>query len=179
MKKETREYLCGERNAVKDEFVLSREKQGVAELVYVSLPEEKEPIYALWTKRQRRYRGKKETAPGEIAKPKHIGGKRPYIMLMQDKNDILNKLSMEAAGLVFKLLGGGFVEWNTCRIIDRRTKNPLTKAQMKDRYGLSAAKIRSLLEELTKNDVIRYDHKERSYFFNTQLAKKGACSYEN
>lgn len=174
MKAETREYILGERNATRDEFILSRESTGNAEYVSVSLPGYDEPIYALWTKKPQK---KKATqATGEIVKPKHTGGKRPYIMLMQDQDDAINQLSLDAAGLVFKLLAGGFVEWNTGRIIDRRTKKPLTIKMIHTRYKLGVSRTKKLMKELTEAKIIKYDRKKRSYFFNTKLARKGAGS---
>lgn len=174
MKKETREYISGERNATMDEFILSRERTGNAEYVNVSLPGETEPIYTLWT--QKPQKNKAIEATCEITKPKHTGGKRPYVMLMQDQQDIINALTLEATGLLLKLMAGGFVEWNTGRIIDRRTKKPLTITMIRTRYKLGERKTKSLIKELTDNKIIEYDHKQRSYFFNVQFARKGAGS---
>lgn len=173
IKKETAEYIAGERNATRDEFILSREKAGRAEYVCVSLPDNPDPIYTLWTKPPGHKKAAK--APGEIIKaPKHIGGKRPYIMLMQDQQDTLNKLSMEASGLLLKLLGGGFIAWDTGQIIDRRSKYPLTIAMIRTRYKLETAKTKALIKELTENEIIKYDRSQRSYFLCPNIAKKGA-----
>ena len=177
MKKETQEYILGERNATRDEFILSREKAGNAEYISVSLPNRPEPIYTLWTKKPQRT--KATGAAGQIVKPKHTGGKRPYIMLMQDQQDILNKLSMDAAGLLLKIMGGGFIEWDTGRIIDRRSKKPLTISMVRARYKLDTTKTKTLIKELTENKVIKYDRKQRSYFFNANFAKKGVGSSED
>lgn len=97
-------------------------------------------------------------------------------MLMQDQDDAINQLSLDAAGLVFKLLAGGFVEWNTGRIIDRRTKKPLTIKMIHTRYKLGVSRTKKLMKELTEAKIIKYDRKKRSYFFNTKLARKGAGS---
>lgn len=178
MKKETQEYILGIRNATRDEFILSRESTGNAEYVNVCLPDMEEPIYALWTKKPKKRNGSART--GEIVnKPKHTGGKRPYIMLMQDNNDIINKLPLEAAGLMLKLLTGGFVEWDTGRIIDRRTKKPMTRENIKNRYRLSPKDTKTIFKALTDSNIIKYDQKERAYFFNAQFAKKGAGGHEN
>lgn len=173
IKKETAEYIAGQRNATRDEFILSREKAGRAEYVNVSLPDSSEPIYTLWTKPPGHKKAAK--APGEIVKtPKHTGGKRPYIILMQDQQDILNKLSMEASGLLLKLLGGGFIAWDTGQIIDRRSKQPLTIALIRARYKLETTKTKALIKELTENDIIKYDRSQRSYFLCPKFARKGA-----
>ena len=174
MKKETREYISGERNATRDEFILSRESTGNAEYINVSLPDGIEPIYTLWTKKPQKRKAIKAT--GEIVKPKHTGGKRPYVMLMQDQTDVLNTLSTEAAGLLLKLIGGGFIEWHTGKIIDRRTKKPLTLATIRARYKLGERKTKALIKELTVNKIIKYDRKQRAYILNPKFARKGAGS---
>ena len=178
MKKETQEYILGIRNATRDEFILSRESTGNAEYVNVFLPDREEPIYALWTKKPKKRKG--AAGAGEIVdKPKHTGGKRPYIMLMQDNNDIINKLPLEAAGLMLKLLAGGFVEWDTGRIIDRRTKKPMSRENIKNRYRLSPKDTKTIFKALTEKNIIRYVPKKRAYFFNAQFAQKGAGGHEN
>ena len=177
MKSETREYISGERNATRDEFILSRERVGNAEYVNVTLPGEEKPIYQLWTKKPQKIKPAMEaTGEIEIVKPKHTGGKRPYIMLMQDKQDVLNKLTLEAAGLLIKIMGGGFVEWDTGRIIDRRTKQPITITILHTRYKLSERKVKTILKELAGYEVIKYDRKQKAYFLNNNLARKGAGS---
>lgn len=180
MKKETQEYILGERNATRDEFILSREKVRGSEYISLSLPDKEEPIYKLWTRKKRTYK-KPSQAVGEIEvkQPKHTGGKRPYIMLMQDQRDTINKLSNHAAGLMMKLLAGGFVEWDTGRLIDRRSKKPLTISMVRARYKLDTTKTKTLIKELTENKVIKYDRKQRSYFFNANFAKKGVGSSED
>jgi len=177
--KELAEYLSGQRNAVRDTFILSREKANGAEYVSVSLPDNPTPIYNLWTKPIKKANPNKATGIIEEVKPKHTGGKRPYIMLMQDQNDITNTLSIEAAGLMFKLLAGGFIEWDTGRIMDRRSKQPLTIDKIRSRYKLGKDKSKTIIKELTENDIIKYDHKQRAYFFNAKFARKGGGSNAN
>jgi hypothetical protein len=173
VKPETREYILGERNAIRDEFILSRERAGNAEYVNVTLPGEQQPIYSLWTQKPQKYKATEAT--GEIVKnpPKHTGGRRPYIMLMQDQQDVLNVLTLDAAGLLLKLIAGGFIDWHTGRIVDRRTKQPLTSVMMRTRYKLGATKIKAMIKELTKNEVIKYDRKQKAYILNAKFARKG------
>ena len=174
MKKETQEYLVGERNATRDEFILSREKVRGSEYISLSLPDRNEPIYKLWTRKKIYKKPSQAVGEIEVKQPKHTGGKRPYIMLMQDQRDTINKLSNQAAGLMMKLLAGGFIEWDTGRIIDRRSKKPLTISMIRSRYKLDTTKTKGLIKELTENKVIKYDRKQRSYFFNADFARKGA-----
>ena len=180
MKSETHEYILGVRNATRDEFILSREVSGSAEYVNVSLPDCDEPIYRLWTKKPRKYKPAIKAA-GEIdvSRPKHTGGKRPYIMLMQDQEDVINKLTDSAAALLLKIIAGGFVEWDTGRIIDRRSKKALTAEMIGARYKKKPATIKTIMKELTKNEVVRYVRKDRAYFLCPKFAKKGAGKRED
>lgn len=173
MKKETREYLTGQRNATMDEFMMSREVVGQVEYISVSLPDSEEPILTVW--RSRKKKGESEEPVGEIVKvrPKHTGGKRPYIMLMQDQRDTINSLSIDAAGLIMKLLAGGFIAWNTGQIIDRRTKKALTAENISTRFTIGKNKLKAILKELTEYKIIKYDPSKRSYFFNARFARKG------
>ena len=169
--KELAEYLAGQRNAVRDTFILSREKSNGAECVSVSLPDDPTPIYNLWTKKKQR--GKPTEATGEIVKPKHIGGKRPYIMLMQDQQDAIYNLSNDAAALLIKLMAGGFIAWETGEIIDRRSKKPLTTVDIMKRFKFSENKLKAALKGLNDQNIIMYDRSKRAYFLDRKIAKKG------
>lgn len=191
MKKETREYLQGERNAVKDEFIVSRERCGSSEYVCISLPQNEEPIYKGWAKRikvKANSMSQEEAlvtvnvgveTPVVVKTPRHTGGKRPYIMLMQDREDIVKGLSLDASGLFLKIMFGGYVEWHTGKVICRRTKEPMTKDKIGKTFGIGKVRIKALLGELTAKDVLHYDKKERSYFVDRRLAKKGSGQDEN
>lgn len=169
--KELAEYLAGQRNAVRDTFILSREKANGSEYVSVSLPDDPTPIYNLWTKKKQR--GKPTEATGEIVKPKHIGGKRPYIMLMQDQQDAIYNLSNDAAALLIKLMAGGFIAWETGEIVDRRSKKPLTSGILKKRFNFGEIKMKAILKELNEQGIIMYDRSKRAYFLDRKIAKKG------
>lgn len=180
MKAETREYILGERNATRDEFILSRERSGNTEYVNVSLPDYDEPIYQLWTKAPKKHKPATK-AVGEVNVPssKHTGGKRPYIMLMQDQGDVISKLTDPAAALLLKIIAGGFVEWDTGRIIDRRSKKSLTIEMICARYKKKPATVKAIIKELAKYEVVQYVRKERAYFLCPKFAKKGAGKRED
>lgn len=184
MKEETREYLRGERNATRDEFVLSREAVGQAERVYLSLPdEENTTIYELWTKKAKK--NKRATPVGDIVtmevvdsraeqEPKHTGGKRPYVMVMQDKSKEIESLSLESRGFLLTLYCSGCVEWNTGKIIHRRTKKNLHRATMPKQFNVSPTALKSVLAELSGKKIITYDPSQKAYFVSRDFAKKGA-----
>lgn len=180
MKKETLEYLRGERNAVKDEFIISREKTDTAELLHISHPGIEEPLYQLWhtTKCKKVVSCKGEI--GESVKPKHTGGKKPYVILVQEVGQgEYSDLSIEASALLWKLIRGGHVEWHTSRLIRKRDKAALTKAMMQKMLKVGAVKIKRALSELTAKKVLTYDRSARAYFIDRKLVKKGGTLREN
>ena len=187
LKKETLEYLRGERNATRDEFILSRENAGSAEYIYVSLPSISEPIYQLWTKKARRRRVKEQgtahlvsvEVDGSSKGMKHTGGKRPYVMVMQDRDFMLEGVGLDACGLVFKLICCGCIDWHTGRIMDKRSKESLTRWMMADKFGIGPKKIKTVLAGLTRRKVLKYDRSQRAYFINRSLVRKGGSRGEN
>ncbi len=66
-----RDYLSGNKNVVKDEFIISREKcaNTNSELVFVQHSQMADPLYTFW-----------HSLKGFKSKPKHTGGKKPYAM---------------------------------------------------------------------------------------------------
>lgn len=178
------EYLHGERNAVRTELVLSREKGKKAEYVCVSIPgvEQSIPIYKGWARPlKRKYQeiASITTVEGETKKPKHTGGKRPYIMVMQDKTDITDNLSVNASGLLFKLFCGGYVEWHTGRVIERRSKKAMTVSKMQKKFDVKNIELKAILKELSEKHVMTYNKSKRAYFIDRSIAKKGGGQNED
>lgn len=174
MKKETREYVLGERNAVKDEFILSRETIGNVEHVYVSLPEDENPIHDFWTKRGRRIKAKPGDINTEVVSapgPKHTGGKRPYIMLMQDRP--VSELSFDARAFLFTIFCENFIEWHTGKVVDRRSKKPLTTKKMAKTFGIGIVRLKKVVSELESKGIISYNSRQSCYIVSQDFAKKG------
>jgi len=184
LKRETAEYLLGERDAIREEVILSRIRKGNSEYVRVSLPDMKEPIYDLWTKRPSKIKKEpvatiEELPTSDIPKPRHTGGgKRPYVMLMQDR-DAIGKLSIMASGVLMKLISVGCVEWGTGKVIDKRSKKALTVKMISEKLGLKLVEGKPILSELTTNKVLRYDKSQRAYFLDRNLAMKGSGQSED
>jgi hypothetical protein len=183
LKKETMEYLRGERNAVKDEFVIGRERAGNSELVFVSLPESEKPLYALWNSKKAAKDYKKSENAGEVTferiTPKGSGGKESYVMLMPFAIvELKNKnISLDSAGAIFKL--ADCIEWNTGRIYHKRDGKSMTREMILKSLGIGNMKMKTILRELKKLDVIYYDNKKHSYFVNRKFIRKGAVSDED
>lgn len=183
MKKETLEYLNGERNVAIDEFVVGRERTGNSELILVSLPECEKPLYALWNSKKTAKKYKMNVESGEVTfeliTPKGTGGKESYVMLMPNSVTDLNKsqISLDAAGMIFRLID--CIEWNTGRIYRKRDKKSMTINMLSSFLNIGKLRAKTIIRELTKLGVIYYDNKNKAYFFNAKYIRKGATPREN
>ena len=161
LKKELAEYIRGERNAVKDEFILSREKRSnELELIHVTIPEEEKPLYTV----RRTMGGLPETnANGEKIK-RRSGGKRPYVIVMQPTDNPLKSLSIESLGFIMKLIYFKNVESGTGRLVCGRPKRTMTIKDMTQRLGIGGrTKVKGILAELSGVEVLKYEKKDKAY----------------
>lgn len=148
---------------------MSREGTGKADLVYLSHPEIEEPIHTFW-ERSRKFKRRVVEVEGD--KPKNTGGKKPYVMLMEGQ-EAISSLSISACGFLYKLYNGGHIEWHTGRVIQKRSKAPLTQKSMAFCFGEGKKKIKEILAELTRAGVVKYDYKTKAYVLTRTIAKKG------
>ena len=180
MKKEVVEFLQGERNAVRGDFIISRERIATSSYCCVSVPQEDapEPILSGWAKRVRKKYGSlvtvSEIEQAEEKTPKHTGGKRPYVMLMQDNSDVVKSLSLGANGALMMLIGTGCIDWGTGRIMCKRSKKSMTTQMISELLGTGRTKTKQIMAELTKKEVVRYEKKGKAYFMDRRFAKKGS-----
>lgn len=189
MKKELFEYLNGQRNAVKDEFIVSRQKtKGAVEKVFLTHPDIKEPLYALWHNTKKSKKGKYRVAEKqpdehefkiERVKPKHIGGKSPYVMLMEGKTRKADPLPFKAAGLLFNLVYCGNIEWHTGRVIRKRDEKTMTVKMLSKQFKVGISKMKDMVSELTATGIMTYDKNKKAYFVSRDIVKKGVSSSEN
>lgn len=188
MKKETLEYISGLRNAVKDEFIIGRERAGNSELIFVSLPESERPLYALWNSKKtaKKYKVKKNDTDEKLdeikfekVEPKGTGGKEVYIMLMEYALSELNKknISINAAGAIVKLID--CIEWGTGKLCRKRDSKILNRNMIKEILKVSDNSLRKILKELKILNVLCYDNKKKAYFFNTKYLRKGCYKNED
>jgi len=184
LKKETLEFLNGQRNAVKDEFILGREKAGSSELIFVSLPNGEKPIYALWNSKKtvKKYE-KKEDKSGEVVFKKVVscgtGGESAYVMLIDNMISKLRKknISLNASGAILQLTN--YLEWNTGRLYNKRNKISLTKEMISKILKIGKQKTNNVLKELKELDVLYYNNKESAYFMNMKYVRKGGLLNED
>jgi hypothetical protein len=172
---QTIDYINGIKNATLDEFIIGRERSGNSELITVSLPGSDKPLYSLWNskKTSRKYRVviDGDNVRYERVKMKGTGGQYAYVMVKAQELDRLDDISLEARGVLMTLLR--CLEWNTCRLIRKRDGKALTADMMAVFLGLKSRTLRKYLAELKAAEIIRYDSKEKAYYMDNRLIRKG------
>lgn len=184
MKKDTLRFINGEQNVTVDTFMLSREKAGNSELIFVSLPEYDEALFALWNSKNgvKKYR-KTKTENGDIVfrkvEPRGTGNKETFVMLMPNALNELRKkeLSLEAFGFLLKIID--CIEWNTGRIVRKRDMKPMTIEMLSKYINKGKIKTKSIIKELREKGVLFYLQKEKAYYINYDYMRKGAISNED
>jgi len=167
MRKELLDFLNGITNAViLGDTVLSREiaPNGYQHL-FLNTVEDNVNIFEVW------YNPKQKNS--NKGPPKHTGGKKPYIMLMVDE---VEKLRNQGVGNVEELIGylvclGKYIEWNTGRLVQKRSKKPLKYADLQKIFPCGNRKLNKILAELKEHDLL-FGTKE-GYFVSTRFIKKG------
>ena len=99
---------------------------------------------------------------------KSTGGKKPYVMLMTEALYNTN-ITPTNIGYLIKLTHN--IEWGTGRLIDRKTKKPLTGDSIASVLGTSSSTVDKLIKDLKQNNAIRKE--SDGYFISTELFKKG------
>ena len=122
--------------------------------------------------RKRKY---KVDSKGNIEPPKGTGGKRAYVMFMLDKADVIEGCSIGAQGLLLQLLY--HVEWHTNKLVDKRSKKPLTCKSIAEKNLISVSTIKRCLRELRDKGLINYH--DKAYYLDRNIVKKGAVQGED
>jgi len=105
--------------------------------------------------------------------PKHTGGKKPYIMLMTDEIEELKKKGVKNIEELIGVLGslGQHVEWNTGKLIHKRSKKPLQYKDLSTIFTYGNKKMNRILNDLKEHDLL-YKSTE-GYFVSGRIIKKG------
>lgn len=126
-------------------------------------------IYRFWNNPFKKIRTK--------GKPKHSGGKRPYVMISVEEVKALRKKlkcdkvknAEEAIGFVVLLVD--HIEWNTGKLIDCRSKKALRYVDLKEMFGHTNNKLDKILSVLRKYEILI--NTKEGYFVSTKLFRKG------
>lgn len=164
MKSGLRKYLNGEQNAVRDEFIISREGTGDWEHVHVSHPDLPEPLYQFWA-------GKKKKAKGA---PKHTGGKKPYVMLMIEKLTGLIADGLPAESVGYLVCLAPYIEWGTGELKVGRKKRQMKVADIEKVFRKSHRHTLRIISDLKEKDLLY--RTQRGYVVSRELLKKGGAA---
>lgn len=161
MNKDLLKYFNYEKNAVKAEFVISREKlPNGYEYIVVS----NEEIGEIYSGYQNPNKKKKDSKA-------QTGGKKPYVMLMI--NEFKNKsITYDVLGAAISLANN--IQWNTGLLINKRSKKPLKADDIANILNCSRSKVFSLIKELKINNLMFKD--DKGYRINNTFIKKGGVN---
>lgn len=105
--------------------------------------------------------------------PKHTGGKQPYVMLMINEVEKLREKGVknveEITGYLVSL--GKNIEWNTGRLIHKRSKKPLKYTDLQTIFSCGNKKLNRLLAEMKKHELLFST--DSGYCISPRFIKKG------
>lgn len=165
MDKEFLKYLNRESNICIGELKITRDvAPNGSEYITVCMSDGRE-LYTFWHNPRK--------AERKNENPKHIGGRKPYLMLMIGE---IKKLKEQGVKNVPELVGylvslGDNIEWNTGRLIHKRSKKSLQYKDLLEVCGCSKPKLNKLLAQMKELDLLYYT--SEGYFVSSRLIKKG------
>lgn len=168
MNKNLANFIRGKINVIDGNFIITRERSpnGNEYIRIISKEANGEKLlYDFWHNPRR----KRELTE----KPKHTGGKQPYIMLMINEIESLRKKGVknieELVGYVVIL--GRYIEWNTGKLIHKKTKEPLKYKDLLELYSCSRPKLNKMIALMKEHGLLYYT--EEGYFISNKYIKKG------
>lgn len=119
------------------------------------------------------WKNPKKPAKKDKDPPKHTGGKQPYVMLMVKE---IEKLGGEGVKNVAELVGhisllGDYIEWNTGKLINKRTKKPLKYKEVQTIFKCGNKKLNRLLARMKEHELIFAI--DGGYRISPRFVKKG------
>lgn len=109
----------------------------------------------------------------ENEKPKSMGGKKPYIMVMINE---IEELRGKGVKNVEELIGyvaclGNYIEWNTGKLIHKRNKKPIRYNDLQAIYGCGNKKLNKMINLMKEHNLLY--HNGEGYFISSKYIKKG------
>lgn len=163
-------FLNGETNVYEGPLKLTRDKTNNGpQYIRVCLPNlegiTNDELYKFWHNPKTNKKNK-ET-------PKHTGGKKPYLMLMIDE---IEELRSQGVKNIEELIGyvaclGKYIEWNTGKLIHKRSKKPIQYKDLLNIYGCSNKKLNKMINLMKEHDLLY--HTDEGYFISSKYIKKG------
>lgn len=167
-----RSFLLGEIDILDlgDGIILSRERTNrKCDLWHFS--DGKKDLKQLWVNEDRKHDGDKKKQ-GSF----QTGGKKPYSMHLDEEYHALME-SKDSKGDLIKQFGivsvlQYYAEFNTGRLVNRRTKKSLTRDMMADSVGVKHGTFYRLVKDMISNGLI--EKKSDGYYISRKFVKKGA-----
>lgn len=111
---------------------------------------------------------------GKSRDPKSMGGKKPYVMLFTQELEEISKKKIagitDAIGLLIILIPN--ISWKTGKVINKRSKKPLSRDDIREKYADSDYKFKKAMKILKDEELLIY--KEDGYYISRRFIKKGA-----
>lgn len=162
MEKELREFLSGISNVevVTVKLIREKSKNGYEYITMETVDGHR--LYGTWYNPEIAQRSKK---------PKHIGGQAAYTKLMTAEvaKLIKNGCSHEALGALVAL--SDCVEWDTGRLLQKRSKRPLSFDDLQKIWQTSKSKTTRLIQSMKTQKVL--EHSQGCYSISNKLLRKG------
>lgn len=173
MNRSTLGFLNGETNVlISGDIIITREQAPGAQHITIKIAGTDNDIelYKFWHSNK---------PPAATDKPKHTGGRSPYLMLMINE---VEKLREQGVKNVEELLGvivclGKNIEWNTGKLIHKRTKKPLKYEDLQGIFKFGNRKLNRIIANLKEHNLLY--HTKEGYFIATNLIKKGKMKGAN
>jgi hypothetical protein len=159
------EFLAGERKAI--EMVVEREDLGGWTLLHFINKDTGKEFHRQWVRKGRVF-------SDEIPKGEYTGGSEPYVMLFYRRIEKVFKGDYTGHRLI--QLGAlnvlsSFVQMNTGKLINKRTKQPLKQKDIAKALGVSVRTTAEILSNLKENGFL--ERKEGAYFIKRYFIAKG------
>jgi len=169
---ELRLYLFGNHNAAITTVVLLREPASDGmEHITIKTADGENTLYEFW-------HNSNKVAKQNKGPPRHTGGKSPYVKLMTEEIRRMQKEGLngreECLGVLLYLSDN--IEWGTGRLINKRSKKPLQRADLSKVLGYSNEKLNRIIKNLKDNDLLAYS--PEGYFISSRLIQKGTNKKE-
>lgn len=160
------EFLHGKKLSL--ETIVTREDSKTYTLLHFIDKETGIPLFDKWVRKDNLF------SEGKNTDNENTGGREPYVMLFYRRlkkvfhGEFVGNMDCQLSSLT---LLSEFIQMNTGKLINKRTKKPLTQANIAKELGLSVRRTAEILADLKKNGIIV--RQDSAYFIKREFLAKG------
>ena len=160
------DFLHGKKLSL--ETIMTREDSETYTLLHFIDKETGVPLFDKWVRKDNMF-GENKNADNE-----NTGGREPYVMLFYRRlkkvfrGEFVGNMDCQLSSLT---LLSEFIQMNTGKLINKRTKKPLTQADIAKELGLSIRRTAEILSDLKSNGIIV--RQDNAYFVKREFFAKG------